>query len=149
MILRHRPGVPVLWVVVASGVLTLAGCGGEPTAAVSGIVTVGGKPLSEGSIHFELADGASQSAGATITDGKYELLESANLRPGKVHVTIRGAIKTGKQVEAGPPSPKGTMIDEVNIYPPIGIQPVPQDAELVAGENQKSFDLPAIPARKR
>lgn len=147
--LRLHPGVRTCFAAVAWGLLVLTGCGGGPVAVVSGTITVAGKPLSEGSIHFEPVQGDGKATGANIVDGHYQLSEDVGMPPGRKRVTIRGAIKTGKQVQASPPAPKGQMIDEVEIYPPIGVEPKVQEVEIVAGESNQSFDLPAIPAPKR
>ncbi|MCZ2341365.1 MAG: hypothetical protein LC104_06155 [Bacteroidales bacterium] len=145
----HRQSFLTLPTIITWGLFVLTGCGGGPVAIVSGTITVAGKPLTEGSIHIEPAQGEGQATGAKIVDGHYTIAEDVGMPPGEKHVTIRGSIKTGKQVEAGPPTPKGTMIDEIIIYPPIGMQPDVHTITVEAGENTQSFDLPAITAPKR
>ena len=48
-----------------------ASCGGSNLTPVSGIITLDGQPLAEGTIHFAPADGQSPSQAAVIREGKY------------------------------------------------------------------------------
>jgi hypothetical protein len=97
--------------------VALIGCstGGIP---ISGTVLLDGKPLSEGSISIEPADGKGPTTGGTITNGKYELTGNAAPLPGKKTVRISGAFKTGRRIPAGPPLPAGTMVDEIGLRVP-------------------------------
>jgi len=54
-------------------ILCAGGCGGESPADVSGTVLVDGKPLPEGEIVFEAADGSKTPAGGPVKDGHYEV----------------------------------------------------------------------------
>lgn len=117
----------------------LTGCGAPP--GVRGTVTLDGAPVTEGSISFEPADGQGPSAGANITGGRFEIPPASGLKPGKMRVTVRAAVKTGKQVPAGPPAPPGTMTDELKIYPPRGTPPEVREVELRAGDNEVALDL--------
>lgn len=65
---RLLPGL-----LAAVGVVALAGCGGSREAEVSGTVNIDGKPLSEGEIIFEAADGSATPAAGPIREGKYSL----------------------------------------------------------------------------
>jgi hypothetical protein len=56
--------------------VALAGCG-EPTYKVTGTVQFEGKPIENGSIAFESADGGPGVASSGITKGKYELQSKA------------------------------------------------------------------------
>jgi hypothetical protein len=123
-------------------VVTMAGCG-KPVPIVRGTVSVDGVPLSSGSVTFESLDGASPSVGTTITDGTFEVPVSSNITPGKKRVTIRGSMKTGKQVQATPPAPRGVMVDDLIYYPPPGGQPEVRDAEVNEGDNELRFELTA------
>ena len=129
-------------VVVLMG--TCVGCGGGGgLVAVEGNVTFDGQPVEEGSIAFEPADGAGPSAGGTIQQGKYALAADAGVLPGKKTVRITAVRKTGKQVEEGPPSAPGTMVDEVEQYiPAIYWKESTLNCEVAAGQaNQFNFDL--------
>ncbi len=67
------------------------GCGGgDPLGrqAVSGIVTLDGSPLQEGSIRFEPTGESTTSSGAVIEQGKYSITKNKGLPPGKYRVVI-------------------------------------------------------------
>ena len=120
----------------------VAGCG-DGRVAVSGAVTIAGKPVSEGTIAFEPADGNGPSAGGVIRDGRYSIEKSRGVLPGAKAVRVTVAEKTGRQVPAGPPSPPGTMVDEVEVV----VLP-PQPAEIVAGKpNEISLHMERAPTR--
>jgi len=94
-------------------------------------------------VTFESLDGASPTIGTKITDGTFDIPVSSNITAGKKKVTIRGSMKTGKQVQASPPAPKGVMVDDLIFYPPPGGQPEVREAEVVDGDNELKFDLAA------
>ncbi|MCE9566299.1 MAG: DUF2460 domain-containing protein [Planctomycetes bacterium] len=123
-------------------VITVAGCG-KPVPIVRGTVAVDGVPLSSGSVTFESVDGSTPSVGTTITDGSFDVPVSSQITPGKKKVTIRGSMKTGKQVQAAPPAPKGVMVDDLIFYPPPGGKPEVREADINEGENDLRFDLTA------
>jgi hypothetical protein len=92
------------WVVAAVWGVALAGCGGEeavdnlPRQAVSGSVTLDGKPLASGSIQFVPAGAAEGSAGgvgvtagAKIENGRYEIDRGHGPVPGTYKVAINSA----------------------------------------------------------
>lgn len=123
------------------------GCGGS--TRVQGTVSLDGVPLSDGSISFEPADGAGPSFGAAIANGRFQVPAQTPVTAGTKRVRIRGSIKTGKQVPAGPPHPPSTMTDEVVYYPPVGTKEEVHDAELKAGQvNELRFDLKAAKTGK-
>ena len=111
---RSRTRRSTHWFVAPLGValLAVAGCG-DNTAEVRGTITVDGTPIVEGMISFEPVDGQGTTTGAAIKDGKYELVGKAAATPGPKIVRIVGLRKTGKMVEAGPPAPKGSMIEQL------------------------------------
>ena len=88
----------------------------ENLVAVEGNVTIGDKPADDGTITFNPADGQGPSAGTQIKNGKYQFTGSKGLPPGAKNVEITAVLKTGRQIEAGPPLRKGTMIDEVERF---------------------------------
>jgi hypothetical protein len=49
----------------------LAGCGGEQPAEVTGTVRIDGRPLPDGEIIFEAADGSKTPAAGKVRDGAY------------------------------------------------------------------------------
>jgi len=74
------------------GLVTMNGCGGGdslPREAVSGSVSVEGKPLAAGLITFlpDSPDVPTQG-GAAIIDGKYEIPKAQGLVPGKYKIVI-------------------------------------------------------------
>lgn len=64
----------------------VAGCGGAPTAEVTGTVRFNGKPVEDGDIVFVPADGKAPAAGK-IKDGRF----AVRARPGRNKVQIRAA----------------------------------------------------------
>ena len=62
----------------------LTGCGSS--TAVSGVVTVDGKPVPKGVVNFDPLDGKGQTAGAPIENGNY----TVKLKPGRYRVTAAG-----------------------------------------------------------
>lgn len=105
----------VLWVSLLLAICS--GCG-DRRCAIDGEVTFDGKPIEAGTITFEPADGQGPTTGGTITDGRYALAGNAAPLPGKKKVRISAARKTGRRVPAGPPSPAGTMVEEIIRYIP-------------------------------
>jgi hypothetical protein len=125
---------------VAAGALLLGGCGGPPTASVSGSVQVDGQPLKEGSINFVPEGGAGPTAGGTITDGKYQIGRAAGLWIGKNKVEIRANRKTGKKIPNA--MAPGRFIDEqVEALPPEYNTRSTLIKQVVAGANNFDFDL--------
>src|SRR5262245_31679216 len=92
-----------------AGVLLVAGCGGG-RVRVHGTVLFEGKPLEEGFISFEPADGVGPTTGGAITGGQYDLTGEARATAGEKIVRVIGSRKTGRKVPAG--NPPGAMVDE-------------------------------------
>ena len=102
----RRHALPTLaWAVV----LLVTGCG-DGRVRVNGTVLFEGKPLEEGFVSFEPADGVGPTTGGLITGGKYDLTGEARATPGEKIVRIVGSRKTGRKVPAG--NPPGEMVDE-------------------------------------
>lgn len=98
-------------------VLTCLGCG-QRGCPITGEVTFNGKPVAEGTIALEPADGQGVTTGGRIVDGKYSLVDNAAPMVGKKLVRIMAARKTGRRIPAGPPAPPTMMIDEIVRYIP-------------------------------
>jgi hypothetical protein len=86
---RHRPRRLAVGLVLA----LIAGCGGDvegpPTVPVSGTLTVDGKPVSQGTVHFHPANG--RPATGMVKDGKFTLTtytEGDGAIPGKNQVSV-------------------------------------------------------------
>jgi len=98
--------------------LALTGCGGAtdnlPRQAVSGEVTLDGKPLPSGSIQFvpESATTATE-AGAAIQDGRYAIARDQGPVPGKYVVRIYGSSGQIVQPEDGIPGSVHPMPKEL------------------------------------
>lgn len=128
---------------LATGVLlaSLVGCGNSGLVDVKGQVSYDGKPIDEGAISFEPADGKGPASGGEIKGGKYELRGKAAVTPGSKIVRIRGNQKTGRKVGAFPGSP--ATVDEVkSVVPPEYNEKSTLKAEVTSGkENEHNFDL--------
>jgi hypothetical protein len=87
---RFRCGFHVLLAVSLIGIA--AGCGGNNSATISGIVTYDGQPVGDGTITFLPADGKGQPAGGPIVNGRYSL---TGVLPGSkmVQITAVKAVK--------------------------------------------------------
>ncbi|MGL4551282.1 MAG: hypothetical protein ACRC33_08840 [Gemmataceae bacterium] len=63
----------VALVAALAAVLSAAGCGDPNSGTVSGKVTVGGKPLADGTVQFVPVDGSTATAGGKVKDGGYSV----------------------------------------------------------------------------
>ncbi len=124
------------FLVVMIGAIFLGGCGGAPTptlAPVSGRVSKNGAPIANANVTFSpLAKGRPSSA-TTASDGSFTLLYVAN-QPGatlgKHRVTIEfPAIASSNSPDAAP-------------LPPPPPYLVPEEVEVVTGENSFQFTIP-------
>jgi hypothetical protein len=90
--------------------LLLAGCGKVGNhAAISGTVTLDGKPLERGSILFEpIGDTRGVVTGGEIKDGRYNLPRSKGPAIGWNRVRIQAVRKTGRMMP-NPMGPPGSM----------------------------------------
>jgi len=83
-------------------VLLLAGCSSNGRVAVSGTVSLDGKPLESGTISFRPASGKSgSSSGGQIRQGRFQLAAQQGLVPGKYLVTVRAFQSTGRTIKDG------------------------------------------------
>lgn len=119
----------------------LVGCSNSNLATVRGNVTLDGTPLDQGSIVFEPADGKGPVAGGTIQNGKYLLAGESAAVPGKKIVRINASRTTGRKIEAGPPAPAGTMVDEVLYVPESYNEKSTLSVQLEAGDSSHDFAL--------
>ena len=125
------------------------GCGGAHVT-IEGAATFDGQPIESGSIVFEPADGKGASTGGKIADGRYSVNSEEGISVnseegiarGKKIVRITGVRKTGRQIEAGPPAPPGTMVDEIQKYIPASYNTQSTlTCEIAAGSNEVDFHL--------
>jgi hypothetical protein len=94
------------WTFAAAAAVLLSGCGPERVGqVVTGTVTFQGKPLDQGSIQFQPAEGQSTFSGSSIDNGNYRLPPEFGLAPGKYTVRINsseGSVPTNStDVEVG------------------------------------------------
>jgi len=110
MELTHRFRMPLVKLVAPRSLLNLAllvlvGCGGKP-AAVSGLVTVDGKILDQGSVTFSPTGGGMRASGIIQSDGSFQIQTNreAGLDVGEYDVAVvsREIISTGPN---SPPRP--------------------------------------------
>lgn len=139
---RRGPGIClVLGVLMAVGI---PGCGPPKPelSEVFGKVTFDGDPVEEGSIAFVPVEGTTgPTAGGVITAGSYDVTERGPA-PGKYRVEIRASRKTGRQIEAGTPSPPGTMVDEIEHYIPAKYNTSSElTVDITTGRNEHNFPL--------
>lgn len=105
-------------IVVLAALLLFTGCD-QKRISIHGLVNFDDKPVGEGSISLEPADGQGPTTGGKIVDGKYELTGDAAPLPGKMKVRIMGMRKTGRKVQgASLASTTPIVIDEVEHYIP-------------------------------
>jgi len=89
----------------------LPGCGS--TATVEGTVTLDDSPVETGYITFVPIEGTGgPGSRASIANGRYAIDRDSRAHPGVYRVEISSQRKTGKQIPAGSPAPRGTMVDE-------------------------------------
>jgi hypothetical protein len=149
--------VPSLVACALISVLTCPGCGGDdgiPREAISGAVTLDGKPLESGTIRFMPTDpGAPPTAAdAEIAGGKYSISASKGLAPGPYLVAISSMVPgedpAAKKRPAGRPEDSGTGAPDAPVEPPTHDQ-IPRKynigstlkADVVKGK-ANAFDFP-------
>ena len=131
--------------IVAALALCL-GCSSDQTT-IEGAITFDGQPVERGSITFEPASGAGPSAGGTIENGQYKI-DASGVTPGEMIVRISAVRPTGKKMEAGPPEPPGTLVDEVRPYIPAAYnEQSTLKAQVKAGKVTQDFALKSQPPR--
>jgi hypothetical protein len=142
-----------VWASLALLGLGLMGCGDEQMTmgTVSGVVTVGGKPLQSGIIHF-VPEAGPAASGALDEEGRYELTtadsgDGAVVGKHRVFLTpmqddAHLVEYTDADYQAGkiPPEPESH-----DFLPPQYLAPTTSGltAEVVAGSNDLDFPLPA------
>lgn len=125
--------------------LLLSGCGssGPERAAVEGEVTLGGKPLEQGSILFRPTEGTKgPTAGGTIENGRYRITQSNGPLVGTNRIEINAFHETGRKVPKVIGNPEAGLIDEV-------VEVVPKQynvdstlvREVISGSNNLDFHL--------
>jgi hypothetical protein len=113
--------------------IAIASCNNS-RLAVSGNVMVDGKPLEEGTIHFQSdGDPDIKEVGAAVHGGEFELPVSRRLPPGRYRVFVSGFRKTGKMVS----DPQRGKVAEIV---PLNLIDSPQTLEI-SGENARQIQI--------
>lgn len=122
--------------IVAGCLVLLLGCGQSQRLALTGVVTLDGQPLNEGSITFMPQSGTtSPSAGANVTQGHFSVSAEKGVLPGKFRVEITAKRKTGRTVMS---DTAGGMIDQYEQYLPARYN---RDSQLMATVPQSGAGL--------
>ena len=120
-------------------VATLAGCGGggKPQAQVNGAVTLDGKPLDAGVIHFyPQSDEGGPSASADIKDGRYQL--QTGVGPMKVVINANQVVGKRKMYD----TPDSPVVDDIrDVLPERYNMKSELKAALTTGSNEVNFEL--------
>jgi hypothetical protein len=129
--------------ILTVGVLSIgAGCG-DGKVRVRGTASFDGKPIDQGMISFDPADGRGPNTGGEIREGHFDLANEARATPGKKIVRIRAFRSTGRKIESGPPAPPGTLVDEIQPFIPARYnESSTLSADILPGKvNEVNFDL--------
>jgi len=154
----RRPRSPAwgLAAVVAGcgGALVLSACGPArvddlPREAVSGKVTLDGKPLERGTISFQPASASPTSGMVSIVGGSYSMPKAYGLVPGSYKVSISSSEGSGPSEKLGdvpgktPPPPKELIPARYNSDTTL-------TAEVKPGKsNSFDFDLTSATTPKK
>jgi hypothetical protein len=92
-----------------------SGCSKGPAfGELSGQVTLDGKSLTHGTIRFMPVDGNTATAGASISDGRYD----AKVMVNSCKVSISAPSSTPSANASDPETAKGVIVLPVNLVPP-------------------------------
>jgi hypothetical protein len=131
-------------ILIPAMLLPAFGCGGSRAdrGAISGAVTLDGKPLEQGSILFTPIDGARGSVtGGKIQNGRYELPAKSGPAVGWNRVEIRSMRKTGNMVPKAFGRPGETVPEQVEAIPPGFNTQSKLKVEIKPGDNTANFDV--------
>jgi hypothetical protein len=83
----------------ASVVALLSSCNsGGSIATVDGTVNLDGQPVESGIIHFQSSGSSKASGGASVVDGKFEVVSKDGFPPGEYAVELQAYRKTGRTI---------------------------------------------------
>jgi len=140
----NRLAIAIIWFATGGPLLVGAGCGGPPTASVTGTVSYENEPIQEGTIRFfPLDQAASHGAGSGIVDGRYEIAAGKGLFAGEYTVAITAVRSTGREVQRieVDPGESSTIAETIQYLPAHYTQPGHLKASLDAGQNLQDFSL--------
>lgn len=126
----------------------MVGCGGNPLnrQAISGTVTLDGKPLDQGSIEFRPTQGKGVISGAVIHDGQYDIEAEKGLPPGEYRVMIFSAIAPAAPANGGPPGSEpiqGGHLNLERIPPKFNVKTEQIVTVTDGGPNQFNYTIQA------
>jgi hypothetical protein len=126
------------------GIIVLTGCGDAGNRhAVTGAVTLRGRPLDDGIINFAPLDGQETGDGAQIVAGKYLIPRPKGLAPGRYKVTIYAGDGRSGTGDASPDSPHAGQRPGKERVPPQFNEKSDIVKEVTPdGPNQFDFDIP-------
>jgi hypothetical protein len=136
---------PSLGAFLSAAVLgALGGCGdSQNRQEVTGEVTLKGRPLDDGLIHFEPLDGQGTGDGASVVNGKYRIPKEKGLVPGRYKVTlIAGDGRSGAGDASPDPPPAGGRIGRERIPPEYNARSKVVKEVTKDGPNQFDFVIP-------
>jgi hypothetical protein len=137
-------GKRLLWIFLPAVLLCAVGCGGgrADRGAVSGTVTLDGKPVERGSILFTPSEGTQGSAaGGEIANGRYQLPAKIGPAVGRNRVEIRAMRKTGKMVPKAFGRPGEMVPEQVEAIPPRFNTKSNLKVDIKRGDNTADFDV--------
>ena len=128
------------------GLLVLAGCGPENELgrkAISGKVTLDGKPLEQGTISFEPTTEEGTRTGGTIAKGEFHIEAMNGLPPGTYLVRISAAESSGADTPAptAAPGPRQGPPAKELIPPDWNVRSQHEVEIKDDGENNLTFDI--------
>jgi hypothetical protein len=137
-----RANRTVTALLLAVGLLMASGCR-EERVRIHGKITLDGVAIETGLITFIPEDKSKgQTAGATVSQGEYQVIGTNPPPPGSYRIEIESQKKTGKQIPAGSPLPPGTMVDEtVQLIPAKYNTKSELKRDLKSGDNPLDFEL--------
>jgi hypothetical protein len=128
-----------------------AGCGGPvdnlPRQAVSGTVTLDGKPLDRGTLSFQPVSQLPTAAAVSVSGGQYSIAQAEGLVPGSYRVLISSTPQTASTASRPPPPgqatppPKEMLPEKYNVSSSL-------TAEVKEGTPNR-FDFPLESAPKK
>jgi hypothetical protein len=144
MVGKHGRRIAILLVLAA---VLPGGCGDDAGGrlAVSGMVTIKGKPVEAGMIEFTPAAGSSGGgtytpSGAVIENGRYEIPRKQGLVPGKYKVSISSPDKHNKLGGDELPGPTSSRTSKDLIPPEFNLKT--KLTVEVKKEGPNTFDFP-------
>jgi len=126
---------------VITGFLGLTGCSNDGKMAITGNVTLKGKPLEDGTITFYPVDTGTR-AGTGIVNGKYEIKRELGLVPGKYRVSITSPDGFTPTDPKTPPGPSGNFTSKDRISADWNTDSKKEIEVTATGPNQFDFPIP-------